>query len=169
MPLLVSLTDPHDGGQRSAAWAWCRRSNFDFGAKTARLEYEVYASPEAAYANPPLQPLISLVLNVKPEAQPAVYGSPPLLSPYVPAEYRVIREPDPEDPDDEGEVELVSPAQDPVYGEPPLLRPAIPSFDELIAANETAYGLLQVAVDQLGIDSLPEFAEGAIIPPGQPD
>lgn len=169
MPLLIPIIDPHTGESRPTAWAWCWRTNFDHKAKTARLDYEVYASPEAAYAQPPLKPMMEIAIDVKPESQPAAHGSPPLISPYVPAEYRTVREPGTNGPDDPGEFELVSPAQDPVYGPAPLIRPAIPSFDELIAANLTAYGLLQIAVDQLGIDVVPELAEGQIIPPGQPE
>lgn len=169
MPLLVPIIDPHSGESRPTAWAWCWKTNFDHKAKTAHLEYEVYASPEAAYAQPPLKPILVLAIDVGPERQAAEYGSPTLISPYVPAVYRTVREPDPDDPSDPGEYELVSPAQDPVYGPAPLLRPEVPSFEELIAANQTAYGLLQLAVDQLGIDALPELADGSIIPPGQPE
>jgi len=169
MPLLVPIVDPHSGDPRPNAWAWCAETNFSHRAKTARLVYEIFASPEAAYADPPLKPLLTLALDIRPEAQPAVYGSPPLLSPYAPAEYRTIREPGANGPDDEGEYELVSPAQDPVYGPAPLLRPAIPSYDELVDANQAAYGLLQIAVDELGLDALPEFAGGSIIPPGPPE
>lgn len=169
MPLTVPITDPHSGDPRPNAWAWCRISNFDHGAKVGLLVYEVYASPEAAYADPPRPPLLTLRLDIKPEAQPARYGPPPLISPYIPPEYETltIREPGTNGPDDEGEYEAVevSPGQDPVYGSPPLIRPAIPSYDELISANQMAYGLLQLAVDQLGLDALPEFDGGTIIPP----
>lgn len=169
MPLLVPVIDPYSGADRPAAWAWCWRTNFDHKSKTARLDYEVYASAEAAYADPPLKPILSLSVDVRPERQPAVYGSPPLLSPYVPAEYRTVRDPGTNGPEDEGERELVAPARNPVYGDPPLIRPSIPSFDELIAANLSAYGLLQVAVDQLGLDALPEFEGGAMIASGPPE
>lgn len=169
MPLRVPIIDPHTGEPRPDAWAWCWRTNFDHKAKTARLDYEVYANTGAAYAQPPFKPILNLAVDVLPERQEAVHGSPPLISPYKPAEYRVVREAGTDGPDDEGEVELVSPAQDPVYGPAPLLKPAIPSFDEMIAANQAAYGLLQIAVDQLGLDALPELAAGAIIPPGPPE
>jgi len=157
MPLIVPITDPYSGEPRPAAWAWCRISNFDHGAKVGYLEYEVYASAAAAYSQPPLPPCLTLALHIKPERQPAVYGPPPLISPYVPPV--VIRDPGTNGPDDPGEM---TPAVDPVYGPAPLLRPEIPSFDEMLAANATAYGLLQRAVDQLAIDSIPELSAGVI-------
>lgn len=169
MPLLVSTTSPHTGEPLPRTWVWGPRFSFDVEAKTGAITYKGYASPEAAYARPPLEPLIQLTVTIRPERQPAVYGPAPLLSPYVPAQYRTTREPGTNGPDDEGERELVAPAQDPVYGPEPLLRPEVPSFDELVAANPVAYGLLQQAVDQLALDVLPEFAGGAIIPPGPPE
>lgn len=161
MPVVANVDNPFTHGRLEAAWVYCRVASFDFGAKTGRLVYEIYADRDAAYGGKP--PLKTLEITL---GTPAQYGSPPLVTPGEPAVYETItiREPDPEDPDDPGEreVRLVSPAVEPIYGEAPLIRPAVPSLEELIAANATAYGLLQMAVDQLALDVLPEFADGAI-------
>jgi len=160
MPIIAEFANPFVDGQLESAWVYCRIANFDFGLKTGRLVYEVYASREAAYGGKPPLKTIEVVLGT-----PAQHGPPPLQSPYAPPVYELveIRAPGTNGEDDPGEYEnvLVAPAQDPVFGEPPLLRPAIPSLNELIAANQAAYAALQQVADSLAL-TLPEFADATI-------
>jgi len=160
MPIIAEFANPFVDGQLESAWVYCRIASFDFGLKTGRLVYEVYASREAAYGGKPPIKTLEVILG-----SPAQYGSPELLTPGSPAQYEtvVIREPGTNGPDDPGktETQLISPAVDPVYGEAPLLRPAIPSLNELIADNQAAYAALQNVVDNLAL-GLPEFAGGVL-------
>jgi len=160
MPIIASVDNPFTSAQLASAWIYCRVASFDFGEKTGRLLYEVYADRESAYGGKPPLKTFEVILGT-----PAEYGSPPLLSPYVPAVYETatIREPGTNGPEDQGEYEAVevSPAQDPVYGPSPLVRPAVPSLEELVSANEAAYLALQSVVDQLAL-GLPEFTSGEI-------
>ncbi len=169
MPLSVSIIDPHTGETLPHGWAWGYEISLNSKTKTGRIVYEAYATTPAAYAVPPLEPIMGRSVEIRPERQEAVYGSPPLLTPYKPAEYRTVREPRTNGPDDPGEFELVSPAQDPVYGPAPLVRPAVPSFDEYLAAHPEIFALLMGAVDRIGLDVVPEFAGGVVVPPGPPE
>lgn len=163
MPIVSSFQDPFSDDLIPEAWTYCRLLPMDFGSQTMRLVFETYRDKASAYSGKP--PLESTPYEISPNGKPAVYGSPELLSPYVPPVYEttVVREPGTNGPDDEGEAEtiLVSPAVDPVYGEPPLLEPAVPSFAELVAANAQAYALLQAAVDNFAL-SRPKFAGGRL-------
>lgn len=172
MPLKVSITDPHTGEPLPDAWAWGPKISLDYETKTGSITYKTYASGAAAYADPALKPIIDRRIEIKPDRQEAIHGSPPLISPYVPPEYETVevRAPGTDGPDDPGEYRLeeVAPAQNPVYGPAPLLSPAVPSFDEMVADNPTIFGLLMGRIDQFGLDVVPEFAGGEIIPPGPP-
>jgi len=163
MPLITSTPDPFSVSTLSTAWAYCALFTLNFADKTGRLVYDIHSNKTAAYSGG--LPIKSVEIAITPTGTPAVYGQPELISPYVPPVYEtnVIREPGTNGPDDLGETEqvLVTPAVDPVYSEAPLIRAAIPSFDELVVANQTAYGMLLSAVDTLAL-SQPEFADAHV-------
>ena len=166
MPLIVSIKDPFSLATLPSAWVYCAEFSYSQRSKRLRALFDVYRDSESAYANPPAKPIKTVEIHVGPDRQPAVYGSAPLISPYVPAvvETTTIREPGTNGPDDPGEYETVeiSPAVDPVYGEAPLIQPEIPSFDELIGDNLAAFLAIRSAVDSLALETVPEFAEGSI-------
>lgn len=166
MPLIVSIKDPFSLASLPAAWAYCAEFSYSQRSKRLRAVFDVYRDAASAYAIPPVRPINTVEINVGPDRQPAQYGSPPLLSPYVPAVYETvtIREPGTNGPDDPGEFEKVevSPAQDPVYGPAPLIQPEIPSFDELVGANVAAFLAIRSAVDSLALEVVTEFDGGSI-------
>jgi len=166
MPIIAPVKDPFSTDSLPTAWAYCAEFSYSQRSKRLRALFDVYRDAASAYADPPVRPIKMVEINVGPDRQPAQYGPPPLISPYVPPVFETvsIREPGTNGPDDEGEFERVevSPAQDPVYGPAPLIQPEIPSFDELVGANLSAFLAIRAAVDGLALEGLPEFAGGTI-------
>lgn len=151
MSFLVNYPDPHSDQLIENAYAWAIETNFNFLTKTGRLVYAIYKSEQAATDGK--KPIGQISIELTSTGKSITYGSPPLISPAQPAVYGdppiIGYEDEEETIPIYGPPELITPSQPAVYGDPPILAPAIPSFDELVMANLTAYGLLSIAVDTL--------------------